>query len=116
MTTGTFLNVRCSIQPNGSVIVQFSMDASMRGETRTFNNNGVTLQYPQSTANQYQLYTSIQNGETAVLVGETNTQQQSTDKSFDTTLSPLLGGGASTSTSQRAVLILLTPQIIEGVN
>jgi len=116
LTTGTFLNVRCSIQPNGSVIVQFSMDASMRGETRTFNNNGVTLQYPLSTANQYQLYTSIQNGETAVLVGETNTQQQSTDKSFDSTLSPLLGGGASTSTTQRAVLILLTPQIIEGVN
>lgn len=116
LTTGTFLNMRSSIQPNGSVIVQFSMDASMRGETRTFDNNGVTLQYPQSTANQYQIYTSIQNGETAVLAGVTNTQQQSTDKSFDTTLSPLLGGGAATSTTQRAVLVLLTPQIIEGVN
>lgn len=116
LTTGTFLNMRSSIQPNGSVIVQFSMDASMRGETRTFDNNGVTLQYPQSTANQYQIYTSIQNGETAVLAGVTNTQQQSTDKSFDSTLSPILGGGAATSTSQRAVLVLLTPQIIEGVN
>ncbi len=116
LTTGTFLNMRSSIQPNGSVIVQFSMDASMRGETRTFDNNGVTLQYPQTTANQYQIYTSIQNGETAVLAGVTNTQQQSTDKSFDSTLSPILGGGAATSTSRRAVLVLLTPQIIEGVN
>lgn len=116
MTTGTFLNMRCSIQPNGSVIVQFSLDASMRGEVQKFVSNGVTLQYPQSTANQYQIYTSIQNGETAVLAGVTNTQQQSTDKSFDSSLSPTLGGGASTSTTQRAVLILLTPQIIEGVN
>lgn len=116
LTTGTFLNMRTSIQPNGSVIVQFSMDASMRGEIRTFDSNGVTLQYPQSTANQYQIYTSIQNGETAVLAGVDNTQQQSTDKSFDGTLSPLLGGGTSTSTSRRAVLVLLTPQIIEGVN
>lgn len=116
LTTGTFLNMRSSIQPNGSVVVQFSMDASMRGETTTFNNNGITLQYPQSTANQYQIYTSIQNGETAVLAGVTNTQQQSNDRSFDTTLSPLLGGGASTSTTRRAVLVLLTPQIIEGVN
>lgn len=116
MTTGTFLNMRCSIQPNGSVIVQFSMDASMRGEVQKFVSNGVTLQYPQSTANQYQIYTSIQNGETAVLAGVTNTQQQSTDRSFDSSLSPTLGGGASTSTTQRAVLILLTPQIIEGVN
>lgn len=116
MTTGTFLNMRCSIQPNGSVIVQFSMDASMRGEVQKFVSNGVTLQYPQSTANQYQIYTSIQNGETAVLAGVTNTQQQSTDKSFDSSLSPTLGGGVSTSSTQRAVLILLTPQIIEGVN
>lgn len=116
LTTGTFLNMRSSIQPNGSVIVQFSMDASMRGDVQKFESNGVTLQYPQSTANQYQIYTSIQNGETAVLAGVTNTQQQSTDKSFDSTLSPILGGGAATSTSQRAVLVLLTPQIIEGVN
>jgi type IVB pilus formation R64 PilN family outer membrane protein len=116
LTTGTFLNMRSTIQPNGSVIVQFSMDASMRGEVQKFESNGVTLQYPQSTANQYQIYTSIQNGETAVLAGVTNIQQQSTDKSFDSSLSPILGGGAATSTSQRAVLVLLTPQIIEGVN
>ncbi|MBX8493159.1 hypothetical protein K5D42_25140 [Pseudomonas cichorii] len=116
LTTGTFLNMRSSIQPNGSVVVQFSMDASQRGETRTYDNNGVTLQYPQTTANQYQIYASIQNGETAVLAGVTNIQQQSNDKSFDTTLSPLLGGGASTSNTRRAVLVLLTPHIIEGVN
>lgn len=116
LTTGTFLNMRSSILPNGSIVVQFSMDASMRGETRTFENNGVTLQYPQSSANQYQIYASIQNGETGVFVGTTNAQQQSTDKSFDSTLSPLLGGGASTSTTERAVLVLLTPQVIEGVN
>ncbi len=116
LTTGTFLNMRSSIQPNGSVIVQFSMDASMRGETQKFVSNGVTLQYPQSTANQYQIYTSIVNGETAVLAGIDNTQQQSTDKSFDGTLTPLLGGGIATSSQRRAVLILLTPQIVEGVN
>jgi len=116
LTTGTFLNMRTSIQPNGSVIVQFSMDASLRGDTKTFVSNGVTLQYPQSTGNQYQIYTSIVNGETAVLAGVDNTQQQSTDKSFDGTLTPLLGGGIATSTSRRAVLVLLTPQIVEGVN
>ncbi|MHC8347750.1 MULTISPECIES: hypothetical protein [unclassified Pseudomonas] len=116
LTTGTFLNMRTSIQPNGSVIVQFSMDASLRGETKTFVSNGVTLQYPQSTANQYQIYSSIVNGETAVLAGIDNTQQQSTDKSFDSKLTPLLGGGIATSSSRRAVLVLLTPQIIEGVN
>ncbi|MBD8792700.1 hypothetical protein IFR09_22755 [Pseudomonas syringae] len=116
LTTGTFLNMRSSIQPNGSVIVNFSMDASMRGDTVTFDNNGVTLQYPQSTSNQYQIYTSIVNGETAVLAGVENTQQQATDKSFDGKLTPLLGGGIATSTSRRAVLVLLTPQIVEGVN
>lgn len=116
LTTGTFLNMRTSIQPNGSVIVQFSMDASLRGETKTFVSNGVTLQYPQSTANQYQIYSTIVNGQTAVLAGIDNTQQQATDKSFDSKLTPLLGGGIATTTSRRAVLVLLTPQIIEGVN
>jgi type II secretory pathway component GspD/PulD (secretin) len=116
LTTGTFLNMRPSIQPNGSVIVQFSMDASMRGATNTFVNNGVTLQYPQSTANQYQFYASVVSGETAVLAGVQNIQQQTMDKSFDGQLTPLLGGGVASSTSRRAVLILLTPQIVEGVN
>ncbi|MEB8059292.1 hypothetical protein [Pseudomonas fulva] len=116
LTTGTFLNMRSSIQPNGSVIVQWSMDASMRGDIKTYVSNGVTLQYPQSTANQYQIYTSIRNGETAVLAGVDNTQQQSNDKSFDGSLSPLLGGGIGTSSTRRAVLVLLTPTIMEGVN
>ena len=116
LTTGTFLNMRPSIQPNSSVIVQFSMDASMRGVTNTFVNNGVTLQYPQSSANQYQFYASVVSGETAVLAGVLNDQQQATDKSFDGRLTPLLGGGVATNSSRRAVLILITPQIIEGVN
>ncbi|WP_166740821.1 hypothetical protein [Pseudomonas syringae group genomosp. 3] len=116
LTTGTFLNMRSSIQPNGSVIVQFSMDASMRGVTNTYVNNGVTLQYPQSTANQYQIYTTIVKGETAVLAGVQNIQQQATDKSLDGQLTPLLGGGVASSSTQRAVLILLTPQVVEGVN
>lgn len=116
LTTGTFLNLRTSIQPNSSVIVQFSMDASTRGEIKTFTSNGATLQYPQTNANQYQLYTSIVSGETAVLAGIDNTQQSSSDRALDGKLSPLLGGGISVSTSRRAVLVLLTPQIIEGVN
>ncbi|PMS14658.1 hypothetical protein C0Z18_30900 [Trinickia dabaoshanensis] len=116
LTTGTFLNMRASIQPNGSVVVQFSMDASTRGNTVTLDSNGVKLQYPQSTANQYQIYASIVNGETAVLAGLDDTQQQATDKSFDGTLTPLLGGGISTATTRHAVLVLLTPQIVEGVN
>lgn len=116
LTTGTFLNLRTSIQPNSSVIVQFSMDASTRGETKTFTSNGATLQYPQTSANQYQLYTSIVSGETAVLAGIDNTQQSSNDRALDGKLSPLLGGGISASTARRAVLVLLTPQIIEGVN
>lgn len=116
LTTGTFLNLRTSIQPNSSVIVQFSMDASTRGETKTFTSNGATLQYPQTSANQYQLYTSIVSGETAVLAGIDNTQQTSNDRALDGKLSPLLGGGISASTARRAVLVLLTPQIIEGVN
>ncbi|WP_404299039.1 hypothetical protein [Alicycliphilus denitrificans] len=116
LTTGTFLNLRTSIQPNSSVIVQFSMDASTRGEVKTYQSNGATLQYPQTNANQYQLYTSIVSGETAVLAGIDNTQQTSNDRALDGKLSPLLGGGFSASTTRRAVLVMLTPQIIEGVN
>lgn len=116
LTTGTFLNLRAQIQPNGSVIIQFSMDASLRTDLKTFVSNGVTLQYPQSSANQYQAYTTVVSGSTGVLAAIDNTQQQATDKSFDGTLTPLLGGGIATNTTRRAVLVLLTPQIIEGVN
>lgn len=116
LTTGTFLNLRTSIQPNRSVVVQFSMDASTRGETKTYESNGATLQYPLTNANQYQIYTSIVSGDTIVLAGIDNTQRTSTDRSLDGKLSPMLGGGVSAATTHRVVLVLLTPQIIEGVN
>lgn len=115
LTTGTFLTMLASVQPNGSVVMQFAMDASTRGESKTFVSNGVTLEYPPSNANQYSLYGSAPSGETALLAGIDSSQRTSTDRSLDGALSPLLGGSMVNSTSRRAVLVLLTPQIIEGV-
>lgn len=115
LTTGTFLTMLASVQPNGSVVMQFAMDASMRGESKTFVSNGVTLEYPPSNANQYSLYGSAPSGQTALLAGIDSSQRTSTDRSMDGALSPLLGGSIVSSTSRHAVLVLLTPQIIEGV-
>lgn len=115
LTTGTFLNMRPSIQPNGSVIVQFSLDSSLRGEVTTFESNGAKLQYPQSNGNQQQQTISAVSGTTAVIAASIGSQQQGSDRSLDSKLSPLLGGGMSSSTTRRFVLILLTPTIVEGV-
>jgi len=115
LTTGTFLTMLASVQPNGSVVMDFSLDASTRGESKTFVSNGVTLEYPPSTANQYKLYGSAPSGQTALLAGIDSSQRTSSDRSLDGALSPLLGGSISNNTSRRAVLVLLTPQIIEGV-
>lgn len=115
LTTGTFLTMLASIQPNGSVVMDFSLDASARGESKTFVSNGVTLEYPPSTANQYKIFGSAPSGETALLAGIVNSQRTSSDRSIDGALSPLLGGSINNNTSRRVVLVLLTPQIIEGV-
>lgn len=115
LTTGTFLTMLASIQPNGSVVMDFSLDASARGESKTFVSNGVTLEYPPSTANQYKIFGSAPSGETALLAGIDNSQRTSSDRSLDGSLSPLLGGSINSNTSRRVVLVLLTPQIIEGV-
>ncbi|WP_313569360.1 hypothetical protein [Comamonas terrigena] len=115
LTTGTFLTMLASIQPNGSVVMDFSLDASARGESKTFVSNGVTLEYPPSTANQYKIFGSAPSGETALLAGIDNSQRTSSDRSLDGSLSPLLGGSINNNTSRRVVLVLLTPQIIEGV-
>jgi type IVB pilus formation R64 PilN family outer membrane protein len=116
LTTGTFINMRASIQPNGSVITQFSLDASIRGKTETFDQNGIKIVYPSHSGNQYQIYSTSVSGDTAVLAGIENVERRSTDRSLDGSLSPLLGGGISASTNRRLVLILLTPTIIEGVS
>lgn len=116
LMTGTFLTLLASVQPNGSVIMDFSLDASTRGESKTFVSNGVTLEYPPSSSNQYKLFASAPSGETALLAGIDNSQRTSADRSLDGALSPLLGGSLSNNTSRRAILVLLTPQIIEGVH
>ncbi|PRP68502.1 hypothetical protein BUE93_22135 [Chromobacterium amazonense] len=116
LTTGTFINMRASIQPNGSVITQFSLDASIRGKTETFDQNGIKIVYPSHSGNQYQIYSTAVSGDTAVLASIENVERRSTDRSLDGSLSPLLGGGISASTNRRLVLILMTPTIIEGVS
>ena len=91
------------------------MRAAFLNQKIAFVSNGVTLEYPPSTANQYKIFGSAPSGETALLAGIDNSQRTSSDRSLDGSLSPLLGGSINNNTSRRVVLVLLTPQIIEGV-
>lgn len=116
LTTGSFLNLRASIQPNGSVITQLSIDSSIRGPSQKITSNGVALEFPQSLGNQYQIYASAVSGDTVIMAGLDNTEQRTMNRAMDSSLTPLLGGGIEASTSHRKVLILLTPVIVEGVN
>lgn len=114
LTTGNFLNLRASIQPNGSVIINFNLDTSRRGKVETYESNGTVLQYPQSNGGNYQTYASVPNGQTGVIAAIDTSSLEATDRSIDAKVSPLLGGGVYNNKAKKAVLVLITPHIIEG--
>lgn len=115
LTTGVFMNLRASVLPNGSVVVQLSYDSSRRGKIETIESNGVKLQYPQSSKAQYQIYGSIPNNHTEVFMNSQGSLQDGLERSMDSNVSPLLGGGIYNNSERSAVFILMTPTIIEGV-
>lgn len=114
LTTGNFLNLRASILPNGSVIINFNLDTSRKGKVETFESNGTVLQYPQSNGGNYQTYASIPNGQTGVIAAIDTSSMEATDRSIDSTVSPLLGGGIYNNKVKKVVLVLITPHVIEG--
>lgn len=114
LVTGTFLNLRASIQPNGSVVSRFSFDGSNKGKIQTFMSNGVPLQFPNSNADKYHLYSSIRSGQAGIIAAIDNSQSEVNDRSLDAKLSPILGGGIQNSVIRRATLVILSPEIIEG--
>lgn len=114
LVTGTFLNIRASVQPNGSVISRFSFDGSNKGKIQTFMSNGVPLQFPNSNADKYHLYASIRSGQAGIIAAIDNSQSEVNDRSLDSKVSPLLGGGLQNSVTRRATLVILSPEIIEG--
>jgi hypothetical protein len=116
LTTGNFLNLRASVQPNGSVMVHFNLDTSRRGKIETFTSNGSVLQYPQSSGGNYQTYASIPNGQTGVIAVIESDSNEATDRSFDTKLSPVLGGGIYNNMVHKRMLLLLTPVVVEGAS
>lgn len=114
LTTGNFLNLRASVLPNGSVIVNLSLDTSRRGKTETYESNGTVLQYPQSSGGIYQTYASIPNGQTGVIAAIDTSSYEANDRSIDANVSPFLGGGIYNNKSNKRILILITPYVIEG--
>lgn len=116
LTTGNFLNMRAAVQPNGSVIVLFSLDSSRRGATETFTSNGAVLQYPQSTGGSYQTYASIPNGQTGIIAAVDSSSNEARDRSLDSKVSPLLGGGLYSNVVVKKTIILVTPVVIEGAS
>ncbi|WP_155293335.1 hypothetical protein [Comamonas testosteroni] len=114
LVTGTFLNLRASIQPNGSVVSRFSFDGSNKGKIQTFMSNGVPLQFPNSNADKYHLYAAIRTGQAGIIAAIDNSQSEVNDRSLDSKLSPILGGGIQNSVVRRATLVILSPEIIEG--
>lgn len=115
VTTGTFYNVRSSIQPNGSVITRMSLDSSMRGKMQQFTSNGAPIQFPSTSGSKYHLYSATRTGVASVIAAIDNSHHENTDRSFDSKISPILGGGIGNNINRRAVLILVTPEITEGV-
>jgi hypothetical protein len=116
LTTGNFLNLRASVQPNGSVIVLFSLDSSRKGSVETFTSNGSVLQYPQSSGGNYQTYASIPNGQTGVIAAIDSASNEGKDRSYDTSVTPLLGGGIYNNVVVKKTLLLLTPVVVEGAS
>lgn len=127
LTTGLFMTILPSVQSNGSVLLEFSYDKSVNkgfkfigsialnsSESNSGGGRGLQIQVPTIVATQFNQNATVPNSATLVLSGIDLRDEVGNEKSFDASLSPLLGGGVNAAGVRKSVLVLLTPTVIEG--
>lgn len=119
VTTGYLLNLLPTVLDNDAVMLQFSLDLSRldRLDAAT-TGSGATLQQIQTPAvsgSQFQQQIGLRAGETLV-ISSFESNKGSYDRQTLGRNSPVgLGGSFTGGTGREAVVIMLTPMILQGV-
>lgn len=111
ITVGFALNMLPRVQPNGNILIEYSMDLSDLESLVSFTSNGNTIQIPTRSVRNNSQRASLRSGETLVMSGFKQVGAKIENQGVGTPGNILLGGTKQAQNSNVQLVVIITPVI-----
>ena len=113
VTSGFNMNLLPHILEDNTVLLQYAVDISSLLALRSATSNGSTIQIPELETRNFLQRVSLRSGETLVLSGFEQTNDNMDRRGALAADNPMLGGGANASRTHDQIVVLITPVLTE---
>ena len=113
VSAGISMTLLPSVMADGSIILQWSSDMSTLRQLRPITSNGLTIEAPEVDSRTFLQRVTMRSGETLVVSGFEQTDDNLTRSGAGAADNPLFGGGSRAERKKETLVVLLTP-IVRG--
>lgn len=111
ITAGFALNLLPRVQPNGNILMQYSMDLSDLESLTSFTSNGNTIQIPTRSVRNILQRASLRSGETLIMSGFKQVGAKIDKQGVGKAENILFGGTNQAQNSNVQLVVVITPVI-----
>lgn len=112
LTTGFSLNMLPVVEGNNKVDLQISINLSAVKQISEFGSQGNTIQLPSTIQRNFMQKVVIKSGDTFVMTGFDENQQQIINTGVGSPTSWFLGGGVTATAKKTRMVMLVTPTVV----
>ncbi|WP_246312308.1 PilN family type IVB pilus formation outer membrane protein [Pseudaquabacterium terrae] len=114
ITSGFNMTILPHVLSNGTVLLQFGTDISSLRTIRTVTSNGTTIETPEVDTRNFLQRVAMKSGDTLVISGFEQTDDNVDRKGVGDPKMILFGGGVKAKANKEVIVILVTPIAVGG--
>jgi type IVB pilus formation R64 PilN family outer membrane protein len=114
VTAGFNMSILPHVLTNGTVMLQFSIDISTLRGIRVIESNGSRIESPEMDTRNFLQRVSMKSGETLVIGGFEQTDENVDRQGVGKPGMYLLGGGVKARSNKEVIVVLITPMATAG--
>ncbi len=114
VTAGFNMSILPHVLNNGAVMLQFSIDISTLRSIRVIESNGSRIESPELDTRNFLQRVSMKSGETLVIGGFEQTDENVDRQGVGKASNYLLGGGVKAKSNKEVIVVLITPMAMAG--
>lgn len=114
VTAGFNMSILPHVLNNGAVMLQFSIDISTLRGIRVIESNNSRIESPEMDTRNFLQRVSMKSGETLVIGGFEQTDENVDRQGVGKPSNYLLGGGVKAKSNKEVIVVLITPMAMAG--
>lgn len=113
VTTGFSMNLLPHVLEDGRLLLQYAIDISSLDRMVTVSSGGSSIQTPEVQTRNFMQRVAVRSGETLVLSGFEQTDDNATTQGLGSAQNTWLGGGVKGNKKRDIIVVLITPQVAD---